>query len=197
LFTTFENPLVDVFPVLLATDEVGAEAPVYWECTNDGEMCMFAVRRAIQLCKELKCPESDVVIITMIESLLPPMRKALQAGNAKFVEILRRGDLETVQRGQKEGAVFLSHPDYVGGLEFKAVLIVGVDEGRVPPTEGAVKEESRHFLEFKACNRLYVAVSRARLRVELLMSKERGRSNLLDHAVHAECISPAQPNPSN
>ena len=192
LFTTFENPLLDVFPVLLAADEAGAGTPVYWECANDTEMCEFAVRRASQLCKDLKCPESDVVIIAMTENLLSPMRNALQGGNKKFFEILRRGDLETVQRGQKEGAIFLSHPDYVGGLEFKAVLIVGVDEGRVPPTEGTVKEESRHFLEFKACNRLYVAISRARLRVELLMSKERGGSKLLEHAIHVDAIRPQQ-----
>jgi hypothetical protein len=192
LFTTFENPLLDVFPVLLATDEAGAEAPVYWECANDADMCTLAVHRASQLCNELKCPESDVVIIAMTENLLLPMRSALQGGNRKFIEILRRGDLETVQRGQKERAVFLSHPDYVGGLEFKAVLIVGVDEGRVPPTEGVIRKESRHFLEFKACNRLYVAISRARLRVELLMSKERGRSKLLEHAIHIDAIRPLQ-----
>lgn len=190
LFTTFENPLLDVFPVLLATDEAGAEPPVYWECANDDEMCAFAVQRASELCRDLKCPESDIVIIAMTENLLPAMRNALRSGNRKVVEILRRGDLETVQRGQKEGAVFLSHPDYVGGLEFKAVLMVGVDEGRVPPTEGTIKEESRHFLEFKACNRLYVAISRARLRVELFMSKERGRSKLLEHAVHNDAIHP-------
>lgn len=190
LFTTFENPLLDVFPVLLATDEAGAETPVYWECANDAEMCTLAVQRVGQLCKDLKCPESDVVIIAMTDNLLSPMRNALQGGNRKFIEILRRGDLETVQRGQKEGAVFLSHPDYVGGLEFRAVLIVGVDDGRVPPTEGTVKEESRHFLEFKACNRLYVAVSRARLRVELFMSKERGRCKLLEHAIHTDAIRP-------
>jgi len=190
LFTTFENPLLDVFPVLLAADEARAETPVYWECANDFEMCKRAVELASQLCKDLKCPESDVVIIAMTENLLAPMREALQRGNKKVIEILRRGDLETVQQGQKEGAVFLSHPDYVGGLEFKAVIIVGVDEGRVPTTEGSVKEESRHFLEFKACNRLYVAISRARLRVELLMSKERGRSKLLEHAVHIEAILP-------
>lgn len=193
LFTTFENPLLDVFPVLLATDEAGAEVPVYWECANDAEMCALAVHRVSQLCKDLKCPESDVVIIAMTERLLSPMRDSLRASNRKFIEILRRGDLETVQQGQKAGAVFLSHPDYVGGLEFKAVLIVGVDEGRVPPTEGTVKEESRHFLEFKACNRLYVAISRARLRVELFMSKERGRSKLLEHAIHIDAIHPVHP----
>jgi hypothetical protein len=196
LFTTFENPLLDVFPVLLANDEEGAKPPVYWECANDTEMCAFALQRTSALCRDLKCPESDLVIIAMTEQLLPLMRSALQSVHKKYIEILRRGDLETVQRGQKEGAVFLSHPDYVGGLEFKAVLIIGVDEGRVPPTEGTVRAESRHFLEFKACNRLYVAISRARLRVELLMSKERGRSKLLDHAVHVEAIRVLQPSAS-
>lgn len=194
LFTTFENPLVDVFPVLLANDETGAEVPVYWECLNDASMCAFAVERARRLRSELRCTESDIVIIAMTEGLLPPMRHALQSEHIRTVELVRRGDLETVQRGQKEGALFLAHPDYVGGLEFKAVLIVGVDEGRVPPAEGSVKEESRHFLEFKACNRLYVAVSRARLRVELFMSKERGRSKLLEHAVHVEAIRPSPAN---
>jgi superfamily I DNA/RNA helicase len=194
LFTTFENPLLDVFPVLLASDEAGAEIPVYWECANDIEMYNCAVKRVGQLCNELKCPESEIVIIAMTADLLLPMQSALLSGNKKFIEILRRGDLETVQRGQKEGAVFLSHPDYVGGLEFKAVVMVGVDEGRVPTTEGSVREESRHFLEFKACNRLYVAISRARLRVELLMSRERGRSKLLEHAVHVEAIRPLKAN---
>ena len=141
LFTTFENPLIDVVPIVLAADEADAETPVYWECVNDVEMCAFAVRRANKLCNDLKCPASDIVIIAMTENLLPPMRRALAGVNRTFIEILRRGDLETVQRGQKEGAVFLSHPDYVGGLEFEAVLIVGVDEGRVPPTEGTVKDE--------------------------------------------------------
>ena len=189
LFTTFENPLLDVFSVLLATDEADARTPFYWECLNDGEMCKYAVRRVRELCNELKCRESDIVIIAMTDGLLPLMREALQAAGMKFVEILRRGDLETVRRGQKEGAVFVSHPDYVGGLEFKAVLIAGVDEGRVPPDEMAVKTEARHFLEFKACNRMYVAISRARLRVELFFSKERGRSKLLEHAISVEAIT--------
>jgi hypothetical protein len=193
LFTTFENPLVDVFSILLATDEADAKSPIYWECTNDFEMCRYCARRASDLCKELKCRESDIVVIAMTDGLLPLMRDALQSENKRYVEILRRGDLVTVQKGQQEGAVFLSHPDYVGGLEFKAVLIAGVDEGRVPPTEWAVREESRHFLEFKACNRLYVAISRARLRVELLFSKERGRSKLLEHAIAVEAITISSP----
>lgn len=189
LFTTFENPLLDVTSILLAADESLAKVPVYWKCANDTEMCRSIARRVKEICGNLKCRPSDVLIIAMTEGLLPMVRDALQVEGKKYVEILRRGDLEAVRRGEKEGAVIVSHPDFVGGLEFKAVVIVGVDEGRVPPTEGAIKAESRHFLEFKACNRLYVAISRARLVVELLFSNERGPSKLLDHAIATEVLT--------
>jgi superfamily I DNA/RNA helicase len=193
LFTTFENPLLDVSSILLATDESVVEVPIYWKCANDDEMCNCSIKRLQVLCNELKCPKSDILLVAMTEGLLPTVRSALEAGQMKYVEILRRGDLEAVQKGQRERAVILSHPDFVGGLEFKGVLIVGVDEGRVPPTEGAVKEESRHFLEFKACNRLYVTISRARLRVELFFSKQRGPSKLLKHGIDIEAISIKEP----
>jgi len=120
---------------------------------------------------------------------LPILRQAFTNRNEKHLEILQRGDTETVRRGAKENAFIVSHPDYVGGLEFKAVLIVGVDEGRVPPSDGAVRIESKHFVEFKACNRMYVAISRARLLVEMLYSAERGQSSLLRYALATSVIT--------
>jgi UvrD/REP helicase N-terminal domain len=182
LFTTFENPLVDTSCVMSASDEELAQETIYWRCGNDDKMCMFAISRAKDICNNLKCPASDLLMVVMTESLLPKLRESLRLASRNFIEILHRGDLEAVQRGAKEGAYIVSHPDFVGGLEFKAVLIVGVDEGRVPPAEGAVTNESRHFVEFKACNRLYVALSRARLAAELFYSAERGPSPLLEHA---------------
>lgn len=195
LFTTFENPLVDASTLLLASDEAAATVPVYWQCGNDLQMCKWATSRVAHLCNDLKCPPSDVLIVGTSEGLLPMIIQSMNAQSIRHVEILRRGDLETVRRGEQQGAVIISHPDYVGGLEFKAVLIVGVDEGRVPPTEGAIKEESRHFLEFKACNRLYVAISRARLCVEMFFSAQRGPTSLLEHAkaIDALVMKQAQP----
>ena len=182
LFTTFENSLLDASSVISASDEELAEDCIYWKCANDEVMCSFAAVRAKELCNRLKCPASEILIIATVEGLLPLLCDALRKADRKFVQIVQRGDLEAVQRGAKEGAYIVSHPDYVGGLEFKAVLIVGVDEGRVPPFEGVMKEESRHFVEFRTYNRLYVAISRARLVAELFYSNERGPSALLNHA---------------
>ena len=193
LFTTFENPLLNVSSVITATDEDLAQDPIYWKCASDLDMCRSVVARTKELCNRLKCPPSDILLVAMTETLLPVIVSQLNAENIKFLQLVHRGDIEIVRQGAKERALILSHPDYVGGLEFKAVLIVGVDEGRVPETEGAVKEESRHFLEFKACNRLYVAVSRARLAVELFYSGERGRSALLENALATKVIQERQP----
>jgi hypothetical protein len=188
LFTTFENPLFNASTVITAIDDEMAEDTIYWKCRNDHEMCRFAVTRAKELCNRLKCPASDILIVVATEGLLPELCGELHSNGRRFVQILHRGELETVRRGAREGAYIVSHPDYVGGLEFKAVLIVGVDEGRVPPSEGVIKDESRHFVEFKACNRLYVSVSRARLAVELFYSAQRGPSPLLEHACSVGAI---------
>ena len=182
LFVTFENPLVDALSIAPAGEAETMHEPVYWKCLNEAEMCLFAIDRAKQLCGELKCRPSDVLLVATTEELISPLSEALANQGKRFVKVLQRGDLETVQKGVKEGAYIVSHPDYVGGLEFQAVFIIGVDEGRMPPSEGIVKDESKHFVEFKACNRLYVSISRARFAVELFYSAERGPSPLLDNA---------------
>jgi superfamily I DNA/RNA helicase len=189
LFTTFENPLLNATSVITASDEEMAGEAIYWKCSNDELMAKFSVTRAVAIKNLLKCPASEVLVVAAVDSLLPILRQAFTNRNEKHLEILQRGDTETVRRGAKENAFIVSHPDYVGGLEFKAVLIVGVDEGRVPPSDGAVRIESKHFVEFKACNRMYVAISRARLLVEMLYSAERGQSSLLRYALATSVIT--------
>jgi superfamily I DNA/RNA helicase len=82
----------------------------------------------------------------------------------------------------------LSTPDYVGGLEFSAVILVGVDKGRVPPREFMASPGSGAFLSYQAHSRLYVAITRARYRVEILGSAERGPSDLLKTALECGAI---------
>jgi UvrD/REP helicase N-terminal domain len=182
LFTTFEDPLVDYSSLATAVEDEEADVPFYWECDCDADMVSAVLERHSALQRELKCTANEILLVGSTQHLVFGLRDAVVAAGERCVEILRRGDLEVVER-ERDDAVFVSHPDYVGGLEFRAVLIVGVDDGRVPLSDGAVKEEAKHFLEFRACNQLYVAITRARTRVELFMSKERGRSALLEHAL--------------
>ena len=188
LFTTFENPLVNVSTVITGEDESLVSVPSYWRCQNDAVMCTAAAARARQLSNSFKCPISELLIVCTSTDLIELQKQYLSKQNIKYVEILQRGDLETVQRGVRDNAIILSHPDFVGGLEFKGVLIVGVDEGRIPPNEGVRMAESKHFVAFKACNRLYVTITRARLAAELFFSAERGQSSLLAHAIDKKVI---------
>jgi hypothetical protein len=192
LFTTFENPLVDYVSLATVRDEEVCEIPKYWECVSDAEMVSFVVARHKKLKRDLKCQSNDILLVGTTAELVTRLRDAVVASGQRCVEIVRRGDLEVVQ-GEQGEAVFVAHPDYVGGLEFVGVLIAGVDDGRVPLADGVVKEESKHFLSFKACNQLYVAVTRARSRVELFMSKERGRSTLMAHAISTSVLTVERP----
>lgn len=77
----------------------------------------------------------------------------------------------------------LSTPEYIGGLEFEGVVLIGVDEGRVPPSRTLDSPDSANFLNYAAHNRLYVAITRARYRVVILTVRERGPSPLLRGAL--------------
>jgi hypothetical protein len=95
----------------------------------------------------------------------------------KPLEILKhRGDLEVVQRARATGRFVLTLADYVGGLEFDGVVLVGVDEGRVPEWTERQHAQSRAYMNFAAHNRLYVAVTRVRYQIAVLGLQERGPS---------------------
>ena len=109
----------------------------------------------------------------------------------KPVELIkRRGDTDAVRRAQRSRRCVLSTPDYIGGLEFDGVILIGVDEGRVPPTKTKESIDSLNFLSYASHNRLYVAITRARYRVEVLVVKERGPSALLRSAIASNILQP-------
>jgi superfamily I DNA/RNA helicase len=189
LFTTFENPLHGSSSVFTASDEMRAKQPMLWACANDEVMLDALIARIKAITAEIKSHFADVLIVATSEELIQVILKKMELSKIKCEKLLTRGDIDLVHKAARENSVVLSHPDFVGGLEFDIVFIVGLDVGRVPPVENSQSIDSRHFLEFKTFNRLYVAVSRARLVVEMFYSKERGRSPFLEHALDRETIT--------
>ena len=86
----------------------------------------------------------------------------------------------------------LGHVDYVGGLEFTGAILIGVDKGRVPPARGGGHNESQNYLSYASHNRLYVAITRAKYRVEILGVEVRGPSTLLQSALMAGALELSQ-----
>lgn len=75
-------------------------------------------------------------------------------------------------------------PYSASGMEFKAVVLLGVDEGRIPQTSGT-SDISQNFTRYAAYNLLYLTASRAKWGLTLLSSKVNGRSSCLDHVIEA------------
>jgi hypothetical protein len=185
LFTNFNDPMRLASSVFTAEEERKAARPCMLACGNDDEMISEAFRRADSMAEALNSSRCEVAVILFSDELLT-MASTFAKSHNKPAEILKqRGDIEVIRRAQQTKRFVLSTPDFVGGLEFSGVVLVGVDDGRVPPCHTADSIESSNFLSYAAHNRLYVAITRAKYRVIVLFAKERGPSSLLLSAINA------------
>lgn len=187
LFTNFHNPLVSAVSAFSAEEERKCRKPIYISYPSDGQMLEAAFQRADILAKEMDCSKSDVALIVFGDELLSQLLSAAE-GNKKQVETIKsRGDIGAVNRAKLGSKYVVSAPEFVGGLEFSGVVLVGVDGGRVPPLSSGAGE-SQAFLNYAAHQRLYVAVTRAKYRVEILGARARGVSSTLSSARHSDLI---------
>lgn len=187
LFTNFHNPLVSAVSAFSADDERKCSKPLYLSYPSDGTMLESAFQRADALAKDMSCSRSDIAIIVFGDDLLREIL-ALAIQTRKSVETIKsRGDIGAVNRAKLGNKYVVSAPEFVGGLEFAGVVLVGVDGGRVPPLSSGAGE-SQAFLNYAAHQRLYVAVTRAKYRVEMLGTRARGLSSTLSNARHSDLI---------
>jgi hypothetical protein len=189
LFTNhFADPLQDVACAFTAEEESKSNLPVY-HGVLDAELPEESFAHAESLSQELPCRRSEVAIICFSDELYKRLSNFARERNKPIQKLERRGDMETVTLARKGNLFLLSAPEYVGGLEFHAVVLVGVDEFRVPPATTNATLDSRHFLEFAAHNLLYVAITRARYRVAILGDRASHPSKLLKAAIRDKLIT--------
>ena len=188
LFTNFDDPLKLASSALTAEEERKCSPPLLVSCATDDRMVEEAFARAEKLAKEMETSRSNIALVAFSNELFTKAQVFSESHN-KPVELLKeRGDIDVVNRAERSGRFILSTPEYVGGLEFDGVILIGVDDGRVPPTRTLESGDSANFLTYASHNRLYVAITRARYRVEIMAAKERGPSSLLKPALHSEIL---------
>jgi hypothetical protein len=189
LFTNFDDPMKLASSMLTGEEERKCRPPQLIICGNDSEMVEHAFARADQLAKEMNTRRSSVALVAFSNELLKTAQAFSESHN-KPVEVLKqRGDIEVIHRAERSGRFVLSTPEYIGGLEFDAVILIGVDDGRVPPMKTLESADSANFLTYSSHNRLYVAITRARYAIEILATKERGPSPLLKSAISSGLLS--------
>ena len=189
LFTNFHNPLTDAICAFTSEEERKTAEPVMRLYSDDAAMLIDAFLRADTLAKEMDVVKADVVIIAFGDDIFKELQT--RASNLhKPVEVIKsRGDLDAVNRARQSGRFVLTAPEFVGGLEFSGAVLVGVDGGRVPPKGGTTYEDSQNFLSYASHQRVYVALTRARFRVEILGTKVRGVSSIMSSAVQSNLLS--------
>ena len=72
-------------------------------------------------------------------------------------------------------------------MEFEAVVIIGVDDGRVPPSKLS-KNEAYHVISYAWHSRMYVAVTRARYAIKMIGDMSRGASPLLYSSILTDSV---------
>ncbi|PDT02073.1 hypothetical protein CO666_22350 [Rhizobium chutanense] len=182
LFSNFKDTLKGAQSGFTSDDERRTQPVRFIEAVDDDTMVELAFKRAAELGALTESSPSDILITCLAPDLLQSL-KDYAAKRRKPITVLdRRGDYAKVRSAQRDGLMLLGHADYVGGLEFNIVIVVGVDKGRVPYEGSSTTKESRNFMRYIAHNRLYVACSRARFALELLGVKARGPSDILSGA---------------
>jgi superfamily I DNA/RNA helicase len=182
LFTNFEDPLRVAQAALTAGEESRAAMPTYCEFPAEGEMIEGAFRVAGELAESLEERRAAICIIVFSEPLFEEVRSFATKRNKPSEFLTKRGDAALVERAAQTNRFVVAGVDYVGGLEFSGVVLVGVDDGRVPPLSTASVSDSKNYLSYISHNRLYVAITRARYRVAILGVADRGPSSLLKNA---------------
>ncbi|QXQ06667.1 UvrD-helicase domain-containing protein [Sphingosinicellaceae bacterium] len=188
LFTNFQDPMLLAHSNMGYAEEKRASPPKYVEFVSDESMIDAAFSLAETMKDEMSSSRGGIAVVAFSDELFHTMERLASEHNKPFEVLKHRGDEDVVRRAKGSERFVLSLADYIGGLEFDGIILVGVDKGRVPPViEGHA--QSRAYMSFAAHNKLYVAVTRARYRVMVLGVKERGPSEILRAAFVAQAIT--------
>ncbi|HEI9728005.1 TPA: UvrD-helicase domain-containing protein [Serratia marcescens] len=181
IFTNFDNPITE--SPYIYDSELEDRIPRYYLIDGSQNIYLKSFELADVVRDELKLKKHEVAIIFFDRFTYSEGVSFATETRKRFVEITKRGDLSSVAQAEKISSYILTMADYVGGLEFEAVILVGVDKGRIPDDAKANSTATKMYQNYVAHNRLYVSVTRARKDVVILGEAIRGASDVLESAI--------------
>jgi len=186
-FTNLENPLDKTESSFTQEDESRSHFPELVTYLEDASVVNMAFKEADLLAEKIKSSKSRICIIPCNEMILSEIRRIVVEANKSCEIILKRGDSASQKRAERGGKYLVAGIDYVGGLEFDGVVIVGCDRGNFPTSDDRTAN-TRHFIKHASYNRLYVAITRAKYGVTVIASASRGISEIICPAVDSKSI---------
>ena len=191
LFTNFQNPLDFATGTFTAEEEKKCVKPCITYVTDDNELAVLTYKRVDQMAKALQVSKDNILVVVFDEQLFVKIKQEWREANKGFKVLETRGDFFAVAEASKVGFPIISLPELVGGLEFFGVILVGCDKGRLPQNSSN-SEFGRAYVNYKAHNNLYVAITRAKYCVQFIVNKHRGISDILSRAMENDFLEECQ-----
>lgn len=182
----FQNPYSGMQSSFTSTEEHRAGNPQLFMYENDDEMIESLNGHLNEMMRILHCKKNEIAIVSFEPKYMSDswVKNYIEVSE-KRIAVLRRGD-----RIQTDAFVMVSPYD-VNGLEFYGVILLGVDDGRLPQKMG-MGDISKHYVMYSAYNLLYLSASRSKFRLSLLGSKVNGISPCLSYAIENKYIEIAK-----
>jgi hypothetical protein len=183
LFNTQMHLFTNINPILNAKiiETNINQQPELLEVFND-EMLIAEVFKN----KQLKTDEKSKILNVLTDlNLLDRFKCHMSKENIPFIIINKRNELTSVLKAQKESKLLFGYIDYIGGLEFDYVHIIGFDKNRVPPEDNAL---SKDFFEHIWYRKVYVAFTRARNMLKIYSNIEHGKHPFLEKALEKKYL---------
>ncbi len=141
--------------------------PIVRQFNSINEMLEGALEEGEEIVERLHCARSDVLVVLLHEGLegaIPPRLRA------RSEMLTKRSDHDTERRAQRANHFVISRPEYLHGLEYEAVILVGLSSDEVPRVEhvGLGAGCAALFETQRVVDLLYLALTRARKEVSIL-----------------------------
>lgn len=179
IFHNFDNPVEHCSYSFTAEEEAKCETPEYILCQTDEKMIVDAFERAERYHSEKKVERGRILVVSTSQEITKKILSQNELASKSLLVLKSKNDMKTVQNALNSHSFVLGDIDFVGGLEFDAVFIIGVDKGRVPPEDSTLS----NFIKYAWHNRMYVAVTRAKYAVKIWGNSNKGDSSVLQSAI--------------
>lgn len=163
--------------------------PTLFMYPSDEEMVNSLKCHIDKIKRETQCSNKEIAVITFDNNLLSNEAIAgISKAIGKPIRVLKsRFASENTCECARADKIVFSEPHNINGLEFAGVILLGVDDGRVPQTKN-VGDVSENYIKFVAFNQLYLSASRAKYRLVLLGNELHGTSPCLQYAIESKCL---------
>ncbi|MBC5367940.1 UvrD-helicase domain-containing protein [Klebsiella pneumoniae] len=182
LFQELENPLAESMTGHTSLIEDKCCVPYIITKQNASEVYRASFSFVDHIAQELDISKSDVLIVPCTDQVFKELKNFAESNDKEYISIERRGDNLAVEAAATNNLYVIGGMDYIGGLEFSVVLIVGADSDKFPE-QSTYTGESLHFINYSSFNKLYVAITRAKYQIVFIAEKTQKISPLLETAV--------------